>query len=54
MSQDSSVSDYALDSWGLIPIRGKTYLIVIKSRPILGPTQPLIRLILRSVSPKVG
>jgi hypothetical protein len=43
---DSSVSimsDYGLDDWGLIPGRGKEFLLFAVSRSALGPTKPPIQ-----------
>jgi hypothetical protein len=45
-SQDNSVSritGYGLDSWGLIPGKGKIFLFSITYRPALGLAQPNIQ-----------
>jgi hypothetical protein len=37
---------YALDGWGLIPSKGKIFLLSTVSTPALGPTQPPIQWVL--------
>jgi hypothetical protein len=56
MSWDSSVgivTGYSLNGQGLIPGRGKRFVLFTVSRPTLGPTQPPLQWILEALSPGV-
>jgi hypothetical protein len=47
------VMGYGLDGRGLIPTRGKIFLLSIATRPALGPSQPSIQLVLGVLSLRV-